>query len=328
MHKRYVVLCLLFLFAAIGTCGASSQEIEPAGRLAALIGSMNDPDPAVRQAAVRMVGEAKDKAALPALSTVLEKDLDEDVRLAALGSLLVIGDAHAVTAYAKALKDESEKVRMSAAEALSGLWDEAALKGLVDALGSDPSPKVRRSAAAALGNPGIMGRYAAHKWEKAADISYALIRALRDDESQEVRATAASELGKFTDEKIIEPLLTAVERDKSQAVRAAAAESLGSFDNPKVIDKLIDLAYFETDEQVLIGALKALKSSNDKRLADPVTKLLKSGSPRVRWEAIDVIETKMTPSAADALKGIADDRYESEGVRDKARGALNLRGAK
>jgi len=326
MRNGYLAIYMLAALAVLAPGIACPQDAAPVNRLTTLLESLKDPDPAVRQAAARTVGESRDKAAVAPLSVVLDSDRDETVRLAALGALLMIDDKSALPAYVKALRDGSEDVRMSAAEALSGQWDEAAQKGLMDALKSDSSYKVRRSAAQSLGNPGIMGRYSGHKWDNAADTVAALVRALREDESREVRATAAAVLGKFNDDKAADALMEALDRDKDATVRAAAAESLNSTGSPKVTDRLLDIVYFETDEQVLIGALKSLRSSGDERLAEPLVKLLRSGSPKVRWQAIDVLEVVRAPGAVASLKEMADDRYETEGVRAKAREALGLLG--
>ena len=293
---------------------------------AGLAQSASDPDPVVRQAAARGLGETRNRDAVPLLAKMLATDGDETVRLTALGALVAIGDGSAVPSYVKALKDESELVRRSAAEALAGVRDRASLEALVEALGNDPSFKVRQSAAEALVDAAADGAADPRRRDEGTDAESALIRALKSDESYQVRATAAEVLGRYKDGKAVDPLVEAMD-DKSSQVRAAAAESLGSFDSHKAVDRLVDAVSFERDDAVLVGALRSLKYSGDPRVVDPAVKALKSGSSKVRWTAIDVLEVFRSPDSIEPLKAVEHDSYESEGVRDKAKEALQLMGA-
>jgi len=313
-----VIFCAAFAFA--DEAAPRTDGIQPA-----LVESAKDPDPVVRQAAAMKLGETGNKSAVSILSGMVLGDPDESVRVAALGALVIIGDRGAGAAYVAALRDASDKVRRSAADALSGSWDEGSMNALIDALKNDPSPKVRQRVAESLGNPGIMGRAQAHHWDSSADTEVALIQALKKDESYEVRATAASMLGKFKSGKSIEPLLAAME-DKSSSVRAAAADALGSYDRPEVIERLIDAIWFEKEEQVIVNALRSVKYYTDPRLTGPVIQALRSGSQKVRWQAIDVLETQKPRDCLEPLKQMADDKYESDGVRVKAREALDMMG--
>jgi len=319
--------CFAFALVLVCACASFSGELEPGRRLPAWALDLKDPDPMVRQAAARGLGEAKDNTSVAMLAGVLAEDTDDTVKLAALGALIMIDDRSAMPAYIKALKDGNEKVRQSAAQALSGLWDNAAQAGLIETLKSDPSPRVRRSVAEALGNPGVMGRYSAHGWDSQEGTEGALIQALASDESYEVRAVAASVLGKFKDGKAMPALLAALEKDKNESVRASAAESLGQMENPQAVNALLNTLYFEKDDTVILSAFKALKYSSDPRLTEPAVAALRSANPRVRWQAIDALEGVRPMSAAGQLKSIADDPGESDGIRHKAKEALQLMGA-
>lgn len=316
---------LLVFFVAVPVF-AGQQAPAPDPVLAPLVESAADEDPAVRQAAVRNLGESRNRDIAPFLARVLTDDPDEAVRVTALGALQIIDDASSVPFYIKALHDPSEKVRRSAAEALSGAWDDAAQRALIDVLKDDPSFKVRQRAAETIGTPGVMGRYQAHHQERAADGESALIHALRTDPSLEVRATAALMLGKFKNDKALDPLIEALD-DKNAPVRAAAAGSLGSLETPRAVDRLLDVVYFEKDDSVLVNAMKALKYSKDPRIVEPVIQALRSGSQRVRWQAIDVLEILRAPESVPALKSVAADKYESEGIKSRAKEVLQLMGA-
>jgi len=320
-----VAALALVSLTSVGVCG----EAGTGTRMKALMHGMQDPDPLVRQAAARGLGELGDNSALPALTDVLSTDPDESVRLAALGALRSIGDGVSPKAYRKALGDRSEKVRRGAADALSGIWDDEAAGALMDVLKYDQSPKVRRVAAEALGRPGPRAKGADDKGSRADDIEAALISVLKTDASYEVRAQAASELAKFKEGGgALAPLEEAVGKDSSPAVRAAAAESLGEFDAKGAVDRLLEVLTFEKDDSVLVNALRALKSCDDTRLPPLVVDALGSASSKVRWEAIDMVEAGRIKSAVGVLKDIAHDKYESDGIRAKAKEALEMMGEK
>ena len=292
----------------------------------AYVESAKDPDPLVRQESAKKMGETGDKGLVVVLAGMAMGDTDEGVRVASIGALSSIGERSSLSVYEKAMSDESEKVRRSAAEALSGRWEESSQKILIQALKYDKSSKVRQGAAESLASPGVMGRLKAHHWDAADESEAALIQAMKLDENFEVRATAAGALGKFKSGKSFEPLMDALE-DKNPSVRAAAAESLGMFDKPQAVDRLLDILFFEKDDSVVVSALKSLKYTQDPRLTKPVIQSLKSGSARVRWQAIDVLESLKPEEGVEPLRKIAEDRYEPDGLKAKAHEALQLMGA-
>lgn len=321
------VACMaVMLHAACSFADDAAKPAAPSGRVAALIAALGNPDPAIRQVAARNLGDDGDKTASPALMSALANDPDVSVRLVCLGALATINDSSALHAYENALGDVNEMVRQGAAEALSGKWQESAHKALVNALKSDPSAKVRRSIAQALGNPGIMGRYTGHGWEGAAISQAALITALKDDKDYGVRAVSATMLGKYKNRESLKPLLDALEKDANLSVRAAAAESLGLIEMPGVVKPLSDVVYFEKDEMLVVAALKGLKYAGDKAAADAAIEALRSRSAAVRWEAIDVLEEFRAEDAVEPLTELANDDYESEGVKHKAQLALQSMG--
>ncbi len=325
--KRLLVAGLIAVAVFLHAHSAYPGDAGADKRLAVLMESMRDPDPNVRRAAAAGLGEMREKSAVPILTDVLENDTDPEVRFTALGALEIIGDPKSISSFEKAFGDPDERVRQGAAHALSGYWGESAHKALVSALKNEKSARVRRSVAEALGNPGIMGRYAAHKWDSTELTQAALVDSLKNDEDYGVRATAARMLGKFKNNASFKALRQAVEKDRNMSVRASAPEALGTIEMPIAVPVLIDIVYFEKDEFLVMSALKALKYYDDPRISEAARTALESGSAKVRWQAIDDLEELRDKGSADILTKIAEDDYEPEGIRSKAKEALQLMGA-
>jgi hypothetical protein len=113
----------------------------------------------------------------------------------------------------KALKDEDNMVRMTAARILGESSDRRAVEPLVNALRTDKNYAVREEAAHALRKK---------KDPRAVD---ALIDALGDKESGVQRLAAAS-LGEIGDRRAVEPLLITLREDRSPLVRSAVLAAL------------------------------------------------------------------------------------------------------
>jgi len=188
------------------------------GKLAAsdLEAAANDPDPRVRRAALRWLGQLKDPGAV-ALARERLADPDDAVRAAAGSALARIGQGDLAALGRRALGDRALAVRLAGVELLAAARDRAALAQLAD----DPDPVVASEAAIAAGG----GAPAARAIERAAHAA-----------SWEVRAGAANlavrALGKDAARAVARPLGA----DPEPAVRLAAARVLGhSGDRPAAI---------------------------------------------------------------------------------------------
>lgn len=117
-----------------------------------LLQCLEDPEPMIRAAAARAIGDHGDLEAVKRLCAVLERDWSLEVVEAAAYALGQLGDERAVTPLLRILRDGTltGDVRGMAAEQLGNLDDERSLKTLTRAL-ADPAPKVRFWAAFALG---------------------------------------------------------------------------------------------------------------------------------------------------------------------------------
>lgn len=107
-------------------------------------------DATTREAALYAIGQAGHKADVTAAQRALE-DTNARVRLTAVWALGMIGDASAVPALIPMLRDRDVAMRINAAYALGSIESADAIPALADLLGSDADARVRRAAAAALG---------------------------------------------------------------------------------------------------------------------------------------------------------------------------------
>jgi len=117
------------LFSA--ACGWS----QPGGaQVQALVKLLGSPDHKQRKEAVKMLGNAGSKEAVPALINTLRLDSNDGVRKEAAEALGSIGDRKAVEPLMHALNDKDGGVRRNAARSLGVLGDPRAIKPLIQML--------------------------------------------------------------------------------------------------------------------------------------------------------------------------------------------------
>jgi HEAT repeat protein len=150
----------------------------------------------------------------------------------------------------------------------------------------DPSPVVRQLAVAAL-------------WEDEADDLLTRFRELLDaDPSQDVRAEAATGLGRFAERAAQGELDPAVGADLRQILLATASdpvspyllrrralEAVGAFCNDAEVRELIGDAYESADQGLQASALRAMGRNLDRRWLDVVLAELRSPEAELRFEA-------------------------------------------
>jgi beta-lactamase regulating signal transducer with metallopeptidase domain len=129
---------------------ARSEEGDRNLPLDLLLEMLEDPAPAVRESAARILGRREEREAVPALIGALD-DENAGVREHVATALGQVQDERAVQPLCKVLLDDSEAVvREHAAAALEMIGDVRAVPALLEAARSDPADSVRRRAVLAL----------------------------------------------------------------------------------------------------------------------------------------------------------------------------------
>jgi HEAT repeat protein len=200
-----------------------------------------------RKALYEVLRELKD--AVPALTRMLGDSRWFVVRNAAdlLGEM-VATDAEG--ALVMLLRHSDDRVRRSATSALLRLGTPAAIKGIYDAV-SDSSPEVRMQATAAIAT------------RKDSRTSTTLIRAIADEQDEDVQVAMITALGKIATPDAVQKLIKMAEsegrlfRKKTKNFRVAAVQALGEAKTPAALAALKELAT-DKDKDVRDTATRAL----------------------------------------------------------------------
>jgi HEAT repeat protein/beta-lactamase regulating signal transducer with metallopeptidase domain len=220
--------------------------------MGALAEALRDPVPAVREAAVQALGNAKDSVAVRALMEVLRSDESPSVRRSAAWALGEIGDDLALPALTEALtKDRDVEVRRNAASALGSIDSPRATSALIQALEHDTNASVRQHAAEALANI-----------EDPAAVD-ALIRVLDRDDNPGVKREVISAIDNLDAARAV-PAVSGALRDSDAAVRRAAADALGSMEDDEAVPALMAVAR-DSDAEVRRAVMQALQNLGDRR---------------------------------------------------------------
>jgi HEAT repeat protein len=296
-------------------------------------------DASVRRSAAFALGRMGENArsAVSQLVRLLQQDLDAGVRDMA---------ASALGAIARALKDDN-----------AAIWQKSGGM-LVQLLKDDPSERVRRSAAYALGSFGPQAAGAAESLLKALDDDNASVRqnaawalgqigeaageavpklcaCLRDPDAL-VRRDAAGALGSMgkASEKAGRPLIDLVKSEPDSVVKKTALESLAHIAGPEQADSAKDLGPLleDKDPDIRLSAALVLARIGGEEAASALPELqsaLKSTDPHIQELATAALAA-LGPLAKPALHDLADmltDRANSVLVRRNAALALSHLGA-
>lgn len=157
-------------------------------------------------------------------------------------------------------------------------------------------------------------------WEdRGWHLASLLIRLLREDPAAEVRAAAASALGRFVlageledwaqarAAKVCETLLEVLEnRRESLEVRRRALESL-AYASDERVSALIEAAYWDEEAKMRVSALFAMGRSADPRWASIVLRELHNDDPEMRYEAVRACGELQLAQAVPMLEKLVQD---------------------
>lgn len=148
----------------------------------------------------------------------------------------------------------------------------------------------------------------------SANVAFATLVTLLEDEDASVRAAAAEKLG-VCGIRSIEPLLEA-ERDAEAKVREAVATAYGELGDPSAIGWLTEIGTDDPDRTVKEAAVAALGAIGDPAAVDPLIGFIAKGPPQVRRRAIAAITVFEDHRIEPAIRRAAFDR--NPGVREAA----------
>jgi HEAT repeat protein/beta-lactamase regulating signal transducer with metallopeptidase domain len=172
--------------------------------------------------------------------------------------------------------------------------DERAVAGLAEAL-RDADPVVRLAAAEGLGG-----------LEDPRAIE-ALSRALRSDESVEVRRMAACALGEIEDPRAVPALAEALRSDKDDEVRRMSAWALGEIESATAVEAL-GAALRDASPEVRKTAVWALGEIESPNGVPHLIPFLEDESVEIRSQAAWALGEIESPRAVAALSAAIDDR--------------------
>jgi HEAT repeat protein len=242
------VLALVLAFHAAGPAFAAQATPPAAGEETASL--------AERLSGIERIMWERDARSIPALRTQASKDADEKVRARALGALTLLRDTGAPMVYLERLSsDPSPRVRRAAADAIGTLGiTPDRIDRLSGPLQKDADPWVRAECARAIGKLGASA---------AVGI---LMYTVAIDPSPEVRSLAAEALSRLRAAEAEPALTTSARQDPSPTVRAQAVRALAEV-SPVSSQDLFETLWRETaDPDVRFEAYRALlRSANESR---------------------------------------------------------------
>lgn len=174
--------------------------------------------------------------------------------------------------------------------------------------------------------------------DETTDLMRRLMRVAQEDSSREVRAAAASALGRFIllgemgdlPEKAAQEAQNAaigILNDESEDVdvRRRALEAIGNSSNPAVLGAIRE-AYTGDDRRMQVSAVFAMGRSYDEQWNDTVLRELDSDDPEMRYEAARAAgELELEDGIARLSELVFDDDID---IRDAAIWALGEIGGK
>ena len=222
------------------------RELRNVRDLEVLAEVLDDPDPKVREMAIRALDKIRDDSAVDLLIQALT-DSNAEVRRRAARALGKIENPGTIQALGTALDDEDPQVRQMVIRALGDIEESSAVEWLIPLL-RDPDVEIRREAARALGEIEDPGAVEA-------------LGAALNDQDLEVRQEVIQALGDIEESSAVEWLIPLL-RDPDVEIRREAARALGEIGDPGAVEAL-GAALNDPDLEVLQRAIRALGRTYD-----------------------------------------------------------------
>ncbi|HZP89446.1 MAG TPA: HEAT repeat domain-containing protein [Actinomycetota bacterium] len=245
-----------------------------------------DLSPAVRAAAVRMIGRHGGEAWTPTIRRALQ-DPDAGVRMTAIEWLPGGTEGETTTLLLQALSDGDERVRKAAVTRLASRSEGD--RSLMWQTLRDAGTKERGQITAAVErlNPGVLTELALER--------------LRSLDEQE-RILAVEVLGWGTTQACVEAAIQALQ-DPSPAVRRTATASLARLRDPSAAGAL-GKALGDPDPEVRVGVVRALGVIDDESVLGLLVTALNDPDERVRGVTSEVLTEWSSPAVAKRLAGV------------------------
>ncbi|MDH3978875.1 MAG: HEAT repeat domain-containing protein, partial [Gammaproteobacteria bacterium] len=250
----------------------------------ALIRQLNDPNKAIRQAALVSLGELDGPFEVKQICNLL-LDPDLEVQNKAVDLLIKMNDPDTMKYLVSVLKDESEYARRSAVEVLNEIADPKSIRHLLTAI-EDEDWWVRSRASDALA--AIGGR-------KVMDAVLQLI----SDDNENVRRAAIEILNQTKDPESVSYLIKAL-HDEDWWVSERAADALGEIGDPTATPALLEM--LQGDHRSVPAAIRAVARIGGAETANNLLPLLRHEEKAVRLEAIAALGKLADQGMATSIK--------------------------
>ena len=350
-----IIVGLIRLLSSDDNAGSRNSAIEAlvhigAGAVDALLMSLDTPDADVRKFIVDILGDIRDSRAVPVLIEALEKDSDENIRVASAEALGKIKDRRAVDPLLACLTQYGQSwLDYAAAEALGEIGDERALGPLIAALGRNSLREPVLESIGKIGNvntltPLITGladklrivrevalvaltaiyfkctqhdreRVIRNVRENVNDRAVDFLEEMLITSTRELQKSAVAVLGWAGRESSIQKLLALLKEEDMEEPTAQALKNIDGGRVPLLLSYLADdNALVRRTVARVLGEVKSQDTD------DPLIVLLSDENGHVRSAAAEALGHLQSRKAVKPLLGLLTDEYES--VQESAIRAL------
>lgn len=293
-----------------------------------LIDALNDKHIVLRESAITVLGQMKEKRALDPIIAIMKNDKEASVRHAAVKALEEYEDKAAINAIIDALNDDAPIVKVAVIKIMGRKKIETAVTPLIQLL-DDKNEDVKIAAILALGKIGdkktiqplinlLKQKYGILSQDIPEKCGTALGMICDVENTNEIidllsheyvwtRTSAAKILGKIGDTKAVDPLIQGLNKIDMKG-RFVFADALGKIGDSKAIEPLIQ-ALKDKDGDVrqssakALGLLKATQAIQALIEAFGVEKgLLKGDFQKTVRTALKKIDTPEAKKASEELK--------------------------